>query len=144
MKVFVKPNDSPKFYALVRDIYGDPILAEPSDLTTFSYTVCKVVSGARVPVEGFVDVPIPDTNWKNPLEDYPDNIQGLSTADKAAKYNVEVFPYKAVDGSWVSPFTDPNSLYELTVNIVYNMNDPALEGFALIDKSFVIQVSVGV
>ena len=144
MRIFVNPNDSPKIYALLRDIYGQPIGASVDDIQVFSYTVNKIVSGSRVPVEGFVDVPLdPTICYHETLQAYPDNIQGLSTAEKAAKYNVEVFPYKDVSGSWVSPFTDPNSLYELVVNITYSMDDDALVGAALIDKSFIVSISVG-
>lgn len=143
MRIAVKAGDSPKIYALVRDIYGNPLEAEASDFTAFKYSVYKIVAGNRIAVPGFTDITIPAANYKKPPVDYPDNISGLSTSEIAEKYNVEVFPYIVENGAWKSPFTDYNSLYELAVNLVYSMEDPALTGTALIDKSFTVQVSVG-
>lgn len=144
MKIFVNPGDSPKIYALLRDIYGQPLSAAPEDITSFTYSVNKIVSGLRVPVEGFTEVPLALSDcYHQTLQNYPDNIQGLSTSEKADKYNVEVFPYKKADGKWISPFSDPNSVYELTVNITYSMDDSALVGSATIDKAFTITISVG-
>lgn len=146
LRISVKAGDSPKIYTLLRNIYGEPLDVAVDDLSEFTYSVYRVLQGARYPVENFVDVPIPVSCFHQEPVPYPENIVGLSTAEKNANYNVEVFPYlrTTVEGVsyWVSPFTIPGGLYELKINIRYTMDDPALEGVALIDKSFVVQVSV--
>ena len=147
MNIYVKPKDSPKIYALVRDIYGDPLGIEATDLIKFTYSVYQVTAGTRYPVEGFVGVDIQPSNYYPETQTYPENIQGLSTIERAEGYNVEVFPYKTgsttISGHtvWESPFTE-QGVYELVVDMSYLMNDVALEGTSVINKTFSVQVRV--
>ncbi|MBQ9875370.1 MAG: hypothetical protein IJM30_13025 [Thermoguttaceae bacterium] len=142
MTVNVKAGDSPKFYAMIRDIYGDPLSVSAAELDEFSYTVYKVAGGRRFPVEGFVDVPIDSSCYHVEPLDVPTGLVG----DSFEEYNVEIFPYRAVEvdgvSEWVSPFSEVNANYDLAVKMRYAMGDPALDGTAFINKEFAIRINV--
>ena len=147
MSITVKSGDSPKFYALLKDIYGDALGVSSNELDEFSYSVYRVVNGERFPVAGFVDVEIPASCYHQPPENAP---SGLATISGGSfdEYNVEIFPYRAVENDgvleWKSPFiaeTAQGAAYDRVVKMRYLMDDSALSGAAYIDKSFTVRVN---
>lgn len=147
MTITVQSGDSPKIYALVRDIYGNAISLENNAIIAFKYSVYKIVSGVRVAVEGFSEVDIPTTCYHKDTAAYPSNITGLTTSEIQDGYNIELFPYIAKetngDAVWESPFKDAGTTYEINVILRYIMSDAALVGSASINKTFSVRVLVG-
>lgn len=142
LTVVVPVDDSPKFYYMLRDIYGNPIGLKPSDFTSLSYTVYKSESNSLIPVDGFENVAIsPEQYHETPLP-YPDNIKGVTASELEAGYNLEVFPYaKAETGNvWKSPFAQLNATYVLAVTASYYMTDSALLDVNLIAKTYSVTV----
>ena len=141
----IQAGDAPKIYAFLSDIYGEVLSIPVDDIETFKYSVFRVVSGARIPVDGFVDIDLPPVCYHEEAAPYPDTIVGLSTAEIEKGYNVEVFPYTldSETNEWRSPFTNPGSQYQLVVTLRYAMQDPALAGTGYINKTFSVRINVG-
>lgn len=131
--ITIKTNDSPKFYFSFKDIYGEPLEINATDFTVLKYSVSRKIANSLYPVEGYADVAIPASNWKNPPEEYPASVVGVG--ESSTVYNLELFPYTKVDGKWTSPFSLRNETYCLTVSLAYYMSDDALDGTAIYERS---------
>lgn len=142
LTVIVPVNDSPKFYYMLRDIYGDPLDIAPDDFVSLNYTVYQNFSGVLTPIESFQNIPIPTSQFYTTAQSYPTNIKGVTSSELEDGYNLEVFPYAETnsDGAWESPFTQQNATYVLSVTVSYYMTDPALSGSNLIAKTYSVTV----
>ena len=142
LTVVVPVNDSPKFYYMLRDIYGAPLDIAPDDFVSLTYTVYQSFSGVLSPVEGFQNVPIPASQFYTTAQSYPANIKGVTSSELEDGYNLEVFPYVETnsDGVWESPFAQLNATYVLSVTASYYMTDSALSGANLIAKTYSVTV----
>lgn len=145
--ITVKKDDSPKIYALLSDIYGAPLSLPSESIDSFKYSVYKIVSSKRIPVEGFTDVDIDLAScYHREPKQYPERISGINTSDMRLGYNVEVFPYRLTEVNdtpiWSSPFNVAGLQYEIDVTLRYYMTDVALSGSGYINKTFTVRVRV--
>ena len=142
LTVVVPVDDSPKFYYMLRDIYGDPLAIEPDDFVSLTYTVFRSLSGSLVTVEGFENIAIPAAQFHTTAQSFPPNIKGVTASELEGGYNLEVFPYVETEsgGVWKSPFSDLNATYVLSVTASYYMTDSALTGANLIAKTYSVTV----
>ena len=142
LTIVVPVNDSPKFYYMLRDIYGNPLDIKPNDFVSLKYTVFQNISNTLVAVVGFEDVVIPQSQFYTTAQTYPANIKGVTASELEDGYNLEVFPYAETnsDGVWESPFTQLNATYVLSVTASYYMTDSALPGANIITKTYSVTV----
>ena len=141
LNVTVDVKDSPKFYVGFRDIYGETLRIPTSDVIEIKYSVAKLVNGQAYPLEEYADVEVPSTCWHEEPASYPTTIQGVGASSKDSGYNLEVFPYRNVDGEWESPFSEQNTAYQVTFTVAYFMEDSALEGSALFRRNLSVKVT---
>ncbi len=140
--ISVQINDSPKLYFLLKDIYGEALALERADFDSLSYSVVKIQGGVEYPVDGFSKITT-GLVWYPNAQEYPENIKGLTSAEKEEGYNLIVFPYDDVDGAWKSPFNEANATYNLIVELAYFMNDAALTGASLYERSYRVRITTG-
>ena len=144
MAIIINKGDSPKFYMYVRDIYGNDLGITRSDFTELKYTVYKYSGTTRQAVEGFTNITIPAENYYVQPQEYPSTIKGLSKDEIESGYNFTFFPYKVVQDNgvdvWASPFSDYNAVYDVVISMAYQMNDEALDGPALLKRTFSVSV----
>lgn len=138
----IQIKDSPKMFFLLKDIYGDVLTLEQSAFYKLSFSVVKIQSGSEYPVEGYTDVTT-GLVWNSSAQEYPENIKGLTAAEKAEGYNLVVFPYRVEDGAWVSPFTEANATYNLIVTVEYNMQDDALASTSKYHREYRVRITTG-
>ena len=141
----LRRNDSPKLYFGLTDVYGKPFSPPFSELTSLTYSVYQILQNRRVPVEGFIDVPIPESCWHAEPDAYPKQSQGVSGSKLAEGYTLEVYPFRKDEKTdeWVSPFTEPCTNYDVVVRISYPMTDAALEGTYDYKREYVVKVTTG-
>lgn len=144
MAIMINRNDSPKFYLMLRDIYGNSLGVKPGDFQDLSFSIYKVSGVTRTILEGYDNVPIPQEYFYSEAQEYPGTIKNVTSAEKAEGYNFKLFPYvaKTEDGvaRWTSPFSESNTTYEIAVNLSYYMKDDALDGLALLTRTLTISV----
>jgi hypothetical protein len=143
MTISVDVNDSPKLYFHFKDIYGDDFAPEFSELDSLTYTVYRILDGQKVPVEDFVDVPIPGHCWRTPPAPFPDAIKGVSDDTINEGYTLELFPYRVGDdGVLVSPFRWDRTRYLVVVTLEYFLDDAAIDA-ALYRRELAVRVVTG-
>lgn len=145
--VLINQGDAPKFYLYLRDIYGDALAVDSSDFLSLTFTIYTVIGETKTPIEGYENVEIPREYFivaeqGEQLPAYPSTIKGITSAERATGYNLKLFPYVAesVSGTetWTTPFNQPNTTYELDINMSYVMEDDALEGSAVLVRTIPI------
>ena len=135
-------NSLTKLYFFLRDIYNESLFSDGHDINTAQYSVYGVTTiGIEEPIEGFTNIEIPDANIFATPQTYPTNIIGLSAAEKTAGYNLVIFPCIAVTNEqntteWKTPFSNDYMNYRIQIDIIYSMEDDALDGAALLSKRF--------
>ena len=138
----VQTGDSPKIYARLADIYGEPFELQREEFDSLSYSVYRVAGGALYPLDGFTNVD-DGLVWYDEAQDFPENVLGITEADREGGYNLVVYPYVAVDEVWTSPFSERNTTYMLVVKATYFMADDALDGAARHTRELKIRVVTG-
>ena len=141
----LRRNDSPKLYFGFTDVYGKPFSPPFSELTELTYSVYQILQSRRVPVDGFINVPIPEACWHAEPDAYPKHIQGVPSSKLAEGYTLELYPFKKDENSdiWISPFTEPNTEYDVVVKLSYPMTDTALDGTNEYKREYVVRVVTG-
>ena len=141
----LRRNDSPKLYFGFTDVYGKPFSPPFSALTELTYSVYQILQNRRVPIEGFIKIPIPESCWHPEPEAYPKKIQGVPSAKLAEGYTLELYPFKKdeTSGAWESPFTEANTSYDVVVRLSYPMTDAALDGTYDYKREYVVRVITG-
>lgn len=140
--VNVQAGDSPKLYFYLRDIYGNPLDLDLSEFEELSYSVAIMHNGVAYPLEDYQNI-TDGLVWNATPQDYPENASG---AKSSVGWNLCVFPYvppEANGDAWISPFSEKNATYVLSVNLAYYMQDPALDGAAKYRRSYKVRVVTG-
>lgn len=149
MAILINQGDAPKFYLYLDDIYGNALSVDSSDFLSLNFSIYTVVGETKTPIEGYENQEIPREYFYvagqgETLPAYPSTIKGITSSERAKGYNLKFFPYVAddIDGTdtWTTPFNQPNTTYEIDVNFSYYMEDDALDGVAVLNRTIPIIV----